>query len=71
MKSSLWQIGNGWTFALWPLRCIDGRVAWLRKVYWADVNEGIFYSPYTVTRYYSLDAGPYTTPHPTETEERA
>ncbi len=62
MQSFDWQFDNGRTFALWPIKCVDARWAWLRMVYYADVNHGMFFNPYTVSRYYSLDAGPYSPP---------
>jgi hypothetical protein len=53
-----WIIDSGKTFAVLPIRCEDGQLVWLRWVHWADVNTGMFYSPYTVERVYRLPSAP-------------
>lgn len=47
-------LDSGVTFALLPVKCIDGRWAWLRKVGWADWNPTLFLNPYQTERIYSL-----------------
>jgi hypothetical protein len=55
-----WVISAGRTFALLPVKCEDGTVAWLCRLEFADVNTGMFYSPYTTRRVYrrvAVEAG--------------
>ena len=54
-----WIVNSGKTFAMLPVRCEDGALVWMRWVQWADVNTGMFYSPYTVRRVYALPAPPH------------
>lgn len=49
-----WIIRSGVTFALLPVKCIDGRWAWLRVVGWADWLPTTYFNPYQVERIYSL-----------------
>ena len=51
-------IDSGVTFALLPVKCIDGRWAWLRKVGWADWNPTMFLNPYQTERIYDLGRKP-------------
>ena len=46
-------IDSGVTFALLPVKCIDGRWAWLRQIGWADWNPTVFLNPYQTVRIYS------------------
>lgn len=51
-------LDSGVTFAILPVKCWDGKWVWLRRVGWADVQDGIFYSPYTTERVYSVTPMP-------------
>lgn len=47
-----WIVNRGRWFAILPTRCEDGTLAWMCWLHFADVNSGMFYSPYTTTRVY-------------------
>lgn len=47
-----WIVRSGRWFAILPVRCEDGKLAWLCWLNYADVNLGMFYSPYTTRRVY-------------------
>jgi hypothetical protein len=49
-------LASGETFAVLPVKCIDGRWAWFRKVGWADWNPTMFLNPEQTIRIYSLGA---------------
>jgi hypothetical protein len=51
-------LASGETFAVLPVKCIDGRWVWLRKVGWADWNPTMFLNPMQTVRIYSLGDQP-------------
>lgn len=59
-------IDSGIMLAILPVKCWDGQWAWLRRVGWADVQDGIFYNPYMVERVYSVTPNPAFRPQPRE-----